>query len=34
MDLPLFADLAVANCCALTAEYAPATRCNSLATVE
>ena len=31
---PLLADLLIANCCALIAEYSPSTRFNSLATVE
>ena len=34
VDLPLLADLLIANCCALIAEYSPSTRFNSLATVE
>ena len=32
--LLLLADLLIANCCALIAEYSPSTRFNSLATVE
>ena len=31
---PLLADLLIANCCALIAEYSPSMRFNSLATVE
>ena len=34
VGLPLLADLLIANCCALIAEYSPSTRFNSLATVE
>ena len=34
VSLPLLADLLIATCCALIAEYSPTTRFNSLATVE
>ena len=34
VGLPLLADLLIANCCALIAEYSLSTRFNSLATVE